>query len=127
MQPEEQSSDGDVVSPAVESDDFAPALGTNKFSHTSDESIPKVSVYAGAAYTNPFEPVDDDDRKLTLDELSNPMKNDDLEVVAEDFMEDRYSVLQSAKSNSVLGPPPAAALPMARKDFIAAFSGVLTT
>lgn len=54
------------------------------------------------------------------------MQKKDLAVVTEDLMEDRYSVIHSANSNSITGPPLAAALPMTRKDFIAAFNSVLT-
>mmetsp|Transcript_43681 Transcript_43681/g.57868 ORF Transcript_43681/g.57868 Transcript_43681/m.57868 type:complete len:168 (+) Transcript_43681:2458-2961(+) len=54
------------------------------------------------------------------------MKREDLEVVDEDLMEDRYSVINSAASKSLNGPLLASNLPMKRKDFIAAYKGVLT-
>ena len=106
-------SDGDEA--PLDIDDLAP----KRFTQGSEDSAPGISANVGSF--NPFEPQEEDDRKLTVAELSTPIKNDDLEVVAEDFMEDRYSVLHSATSNSMAGPPLAAALPLARKDFITAF------
>ena len=55
------------------------------------------------------------------------MRREDLEVVAEDLMEDRYSVLNSAASQSLHGAPIMSRdLPMKRSDFILAFKDVLT-
>ena len=85
-----------------------------------------VSANVGS-FTNPFEPGDDEEGKLTVEELSTPLRKEDLEVVAEDLMEDRYSVLHSAASNSIAGHPVSIfTLPLAKKDFITAFQGVLT-
>lgn len=55
------------------------------------------------------------------------MRCEDLEVVAEDFMEDRYSVLNSAASQSIQGPPIVSKeLPLKRSDFVAVYKDVLT-
>ena len=58
------------------------------------------------------------------------MKMDDLEVVAEDVLEDRYSVMSSAqkgdslKLSGSIGVKPS--LPMKRADFLKAYASVLT-
>ena len=94
---------------------FAKALANKKLAD-SDEGG------AGQASGNPFHV------SVSSNESGNnaAVRTEDLEVVDEDFREDRNSMASSAAKSFAARPSTQSQLPMKRDTFVAQFSGVLT-